>query len=310
MLMLHPTRAARIDGSKTVVLRVTHERKRQYLSMGLSCAPESWDSKKHQLKKSYNPENFKDLNYGLSLKKSKARKIIFDLESSGKPFNIDLLKEKLAVKKEKMNVSEFFEKRIKELPDLGKIGNASVYRTSKNALSKFPISKDIRFQDLTDQILVSYEAFLRKSGCSNNTIFNYMRTLRALYNSAISQGIADRDLYPFYNNYTRSGYQMGKLKTATQKRAITMDDLKKISEYKAKELSAEHDAKLFFLFSYYAWGINFTDMANLRWGKNIQGDVLVYTRAKTRHTKTFRIPIKPQLKAILDYFKNYSTGEL
>ncbi|MBT3243775.1 MAG: hypothetical protein HN352_11515 [Bacteroidetes bacterium] len=67
------------------------------------------------------------------------------------------------------------------------------------------------------------------------------------------------------------------------------------------------DAKLYFLFSYYAWGINFIDMAYLRWDKKIQGNYIVYSRVKTRHTKTFRIKINTQLTEILDQFRNYSS---
>ncbi|TSA31496.1 MAG: site-specific integrase [Porphyromonadaceae bacterium] len=308
-LMLHPTLPFRKDGTKSVVLRVTHQRKRHYINMEITCPPISWDDAKGQLKRSYNPKNYKDLNHTMDLLLSKAEKILFDMESAGNPFNIEVFREELLNKKERLTVSEFFDKKVEELVKLGRIGNSIAYKQAQSAINRFLEDKSIYFHEADVQFLVRYESYLRQSGCANNTIDLYIRTFRSLYNIAIQQGAAKRELYPFYNNYTRSGYQIGKLKTATAKRAISMADLKKIQDYQPAELSHEQDAKLYFLFSYYAWGINFVDMAYLTWDKNIKGDFLEYTRAKTRHTKNFKIPIKPQLAAILAHFKSYSSGK-
>ena len=308
LLMLHPSKPARKDGSKAVVLRATHERKRKYFNLSVYCLPENWDSQHNQLKKAHNSDNYKDLNYGLKLKVAKAEKIAMDFENDGKPFNFDLFKEQFELKKDKWTVSLFFDQRIKELTELGNIGNASIYGVSRNAFDRFNPSKSFRFQDINVALLTKYEIFLRKSGCANNTINNYIRTLRAIYNIAIDRGIVSKDHYPFFNSHTRSGYKIGKLQTATVKRAITMSDLKKILDFIPEELTVQQDAKLYFLFSYYAWGINFIDMAYLRWDKNIQEDAIVYSRIKTRKTKTFRVPMRPQLSEILDHYKQYDNA--
>jgi len=49
-------------------------------------------------------------------------------------------------------------------------------------------------------------------------------------------------------------------------------------------------------------------MAYLRWVKNIQEDAIVYSRIKTRQTKTFRVPMRPQLSEILDHYKQYDNA--
>lgn len=306
-LILHPTREL-IDGSKVVVLRITHDRQRKYLPMGMSCKPEFWDSKRSQLKKSYNPENYKELNNELKIKFSKAEKIVMKFESDLIPFRFETFQEKFLIKKEKWTVLSFFDKRINELKDLGRYGNASVYQSAKSAVERFKPGKDVYFQDISTQFLVKFEAFLRNTGCGNNTIYNYVKTLRALYNSAISEDLVNKDLYPFFNNFVRSGYKVQKLRTVTTKRAITAEDLKKIHTYQPEELSIQQDAKLFFLFSYYAWGINFVDMAYLRWDKNIHSDAIVYSRIKTRHKKKFRVPIKHMLLEILNHYRKFDNA--
>jgi site-specific recombinase XerD len=57
----------------------------------------------------------------------------------------------------------------------------------------------------------------------------------------------------------------------------------------------------YFLFSYYSRGMNFTDMAQLRW-TDIYNDRIKYTRSKT--SGNFNIKVSPPLQEILDYFKS------
>lgn len=66
-----------------------------------------------------------------------------------------------------------------------------------------------------------------------------------------------------------------------------MSDLKKILDFTPKELTIQQDAKLFFLFNYYAWGINFIDMAYLRWDKHIQEDKEMMGHANEATTEIY-----------------------
>lgn len=120
---------------------------------------------------------------------------------------------------------------------------------------------------------------------------------------------ATPELNTSYSNYTRKGYQFSHLLKATSKRALSKADLQKLIWDKPAPLSKEENAKYFFLFSYYAWGMNIVDMAKLRWDKDILPNYIEYFRAKTRYTKSFRIPIIEPVRKILNYCHNYSPKE-
>ena len=61
------------------------------------------------------------------------------------------------------------------------------------------------------------------------------------------------------------------------------------------------NARNYFLFSYYCRGINFIDLASLKWN-NIVEDELHYIRAKTK--EEFRFKLHPAASNILEYYKN------
>ena len=53
----------------------------------------------------------------------------------------------------------------------------------------------------------------------------------------------------------------------------------------------EHEAKLLWQFSFYCQGMNFRDIALLKYS-NIQGEVITYVRQKTRDTESVETPIE------------------
>ena len=58
----------------------------------------------------------------------------------------------------------------------------------------------------------------------------------------------------------------------------------------------------FFLFGYLCQGINFTDLAGLRWDENIYIDRISYRRQKTG--KPFSIKVQGKLAEILDHYRS------
>jgi hypothetical protein len=98
--------------------------------------------------------------------------------------------------------------------------------------------------------------------------------LRALLNKAIQAKRMKKDHYPLDN------FSLGKFITLTQKRAMSKEDLKQIIDLPLAPGSKLQVARDYFLFSYYGRGMNFRDMAVLKW-KQIVKDRVVYKRLKT-----------------------------
>lgn len=228
--------------------------------------------------------------------------MILDWEKKKIPFSLDRFKDQFAVAKNQDFVFSFFDRLVKQYADNKKPGNSSVYKTVKNSLFKFKKSKQLRFSDISLSFLQRYESFLYGEGLKGNGISLYMRTLRSAYNKAIALNIADLALYPFHNLQNPNGYKISELETVTAKRAIKLADIRAIEEIETKPYTMKQDAKMYFLFSFYCRGMNFTDLALLK-PENCHNGRIIYTRAKTRNRKIFSVEIMPPVQKIIEYFE-------
>lgn len=133
---------------------------------------------------------------------------------------------------------------------------------------------------------------MRSGGSAENTIGKRLRTLRAVFNLAIEQGIVKADYYPF------KAYKVSKLHTATAKRSISKGEINKVLSYETEHKYTRLALDLF-AFSYFMAGINFVDMAYLR-VDNIVDNRLIYTRKKTG--KLIRLPLQPKALEIIEKY--------
>ncbi len=99
---------------------------------------------------------------------------------------------------DELTISEFWNKTIVELTNMGRMGGVSIYRQSKNAIEK-QIDLNIPFQKFTYRDLLILEQKLYLSGMSVNGMSVYLRCFRAVCNRAINEDILSFDWYPFRN---------------------------------------------------------------------------------------------------------------
>lgn len=189
---------------------------------------------------------------------------------------------------------------ISKLLNEHRIRTAVHYQTTYNILAHF--SGNVRFVDINVSYLKRFEAWMLEHGYSKTTVGIYTRCLRAAFNEAIFQGIIKREnCYPF----GRRLYQPPSSRNI--KKALTLEDVSKIYYYQP-ENERERKAKDFWLFSYLANGINPTDIMHLKY-KNIDGDYLVFERAKTVNAtrldpRPITVFISEDMQRIIDYWGN------
>lgn len=153
---------------------------------------------------------------------------------------------------------------------------------------------DIYFSEIDVNWLKNYEVWLRGKGLGDNSIGVRFRTLRALYNKAVSENIVKAEYYPFRI------YKVSKLHKETIKRSITKSDLEQIISYNTEQEYTQLAIDLFY-FSYLSGGINFVDMAYLT-RDNIIDNRLIYARKKTK--KLIKLPIQDKALAIIEKYKS------
>ena len=283
-------------------MRLTINRIKYFIDLGFDVKLTKEQFEGGQIKANSGIKNRNKINASIAKKLSDAHEVLLDLDRKNLPITLESFKKNFLRQKTKDYVIPYFEDYISDLEQKGKASTASIYTTVKNSLAKYKPNKNLRFSDIDLIFLRRYEQYLDGKGMVGNGISVYMRTLRALYNRAIGEEVADRNLYPFKNTFNPNGYQISEIEQETRKRAITLEEIKKINGFETMELTAIHDAKMYFIFSFLARGMNFTDMAHLR-QENITNNRIYYTRAKTRGKQRTSFEILPQMQEILEYFK-------
>lgn len=286
-------------GQYPIVIRVIKNRKPKYIFTGQYCLPELWDDKNNCPKKKH-PEKH-ELDVFLDKKKHEANSLLLSLETEKQNYTGENVITLLKVKTTKTYVFKYFDTVVENYKRADKLGNAKMYADTKRMLFKFLNGKDIDFVDIDFSLLKKFEQSFRERGVTGNSISVYMRTLRALYNMAISEKLAKLENYPF------NEYKIGSLSSETDKRALTKEQIQSIIKLKVDQNKRLKLAQSIFLFSYYNRGINFVDMGHLKWG-NIQNGRVSYTRAKTG--KKYNIALSPASLEIINSYQCSDANKL
>ncbi len=286
------------NGESPIVIRTIKDRKPSFIYTKLYCKEEFWDFKNEMPNKKH-PNHF-ELRVFITNLKADAEKSVLNLEGKEQGYSGNQLKKEIKGSTKKTTVFEFMDNIICDLKASNKIGNAYAYSDCKRALSKFRNEADLSFNDIDLNFLNRYEKDFLKRGVNSNSISFYMRTLRAVFNQAIADGCCKKENYPFEE------YKISKLDTTTVKRSLTRQQMDKIVSLEVIEGTRIYDAKNYFLFSYFTRGMNFIDMAKLKWS-DIEGNRLNYIRSKTG--KPFNMEIMLPVMNILEYYRPFTASK-
>lgn len=285
------------NGEHPLMIKITKNKKRKYLSLGISINAKYWDFKKCKPTNDY-PN--KDIILKIILEKEiMLQKQILDFQSSNKDYSAASLINTINENHSPKTVEEMFIDIFNDLLNMGKIGNAQIYKHTLNSLKRFNKRNiDIPFNDIDSLWLNKYEQFLRKNGNSDNTISHYFRTLRSVFNKAIQSKLIKKDSYPF------TDYKISKFNVKTIKRALSKETILQIMNLDIpKNLHMLQLAKDIFIFSYLCGGINFKDISYLT-KDNIKDNKLTYYRSKTGNQ--ISLPIKKEAFQLIERYNYYS----
>ncbi len=300
------TRKYRYDKNEVAPIfwRITFNRKFKHYFSGFEFSKDEWDEfidrdlRKHKTIKS-------TLEHYLSLTLKPA---IDELVESNS-FSFEAL-ENLLNNPQKISVNEAFQAKIDSLEKEFKIGNASIYKNSINALMRFKhykqlkksedkedyilecinkrhitvggnalkISETISFDEITPKFLNDCEEFWQVIGVSPATASIYMRSLRAIINNREgTEPFLKSAKYPF-------GVQRGKYVIPVGGRrdiSLPIEDIWKIENY-VTDNDALATTRDIFIFMFYCNGLNFGDLCRLRY-ENVDAasEEIIFQRKKT-----------------------------
>ena len=311
-------RMPRKDGHYPVKLRVTFDRKQKFYSVRYDpekIGDDFTDFQKFWLRKvdksismtelefkkvrkGNPPEPYKSMSIYLQSQEAYAQ----ETKQKLKPFTFDEFEARFFDKpRDDQDVFAALEAKAKILRENGKIGTAMVYESTLKSLQGYTKKEKYPFTGVSVPFLKKFEAWMngRTIGkkdpkhISRTTISIYLRCLRSIFNESAPEGT----FYPF-------GEKLYAIPTWNHnKRALIQADVAKIANYSVVDGTPEHRSRDLWLFSYLSNGMNFKDMAKLRY-ENIRGDTFIFERAKTakagKENPEIKVVISRQIGRIID----------
>lgn len=217
--------------------------------------------------------------------------IITDFERTGRPFSAEDVVRHYHSFAEK-GIAWYARGLIDKLRS-AHVPIAEKYRVTLHKFLKFTEGRDFAFNKITPMLMVEFESWM-KGQVSRNTSSFYMRNLHAIYNRAINDGIVVEASNPFHSVYT--GVDQ------TQKRAISLEDIKRIKNYDLSDNKKMAFARDLFMFSFYTRGMSFIDIAYLK-KSNVKERYLFYRHSKT--SQTIIVKWMPEMDNIVKQYSPY-----
>lgn len=278
-------------------LRVFQNRASKECSLNIDIPENDWDISLQEVLSTNT--NYRALNSKLASTKAKIQKFIFlneDAEELTTPEKVIILlkkKEQKQIVITKPDIIKYGREHIAKLQIAGRIGSCITYNGGINKLKQFAKKDTLTFEAVDYRFLENFNTTLLSERIKVNTIGNYLRSIRALFNMAIKEGVLEAKYYPFKSI---------KIKTErTINRALTKAEISQILSLKLTSGSTIWHYRNLFALSYCFIGINFSDLLTLTKENFIDGR-LVFRRNKTRKIYSIKIPNKAK-----DIFDCYFT---
>lgn len=289
------------NGTAPIHLRFTQKSKIRYISTGIVISPTLWDPNSQRIV--IQDETTQDIQCRIDNILADYRKKIKRLEALDIPVNFDTLFETNKNRHAGITIENGFKAEIERLESLGKINSAIKHKYTLQVLNGYkPITMVLEAIDI--DYLKGLELYLRQRGNKDNSIATRFAIFKAIYNKAVKEGKVTVKQNPF------SLFQVGSLWAKTRKRAIDKDDIQRLIDLKIADghkTEYQRLAKDLFLFSYFTAGMNFGDIARLRYKDIVKGRVN-YSRHKTQKLLSFQL-VPNAMQIIEKYIKTNHTQE-
>lgn len=162
------------------------------------------------------------------------------------------------------------------------------FSTLKAKLIKFAGPR-IPFDSVTKSWILDFDEWLRLNQANQlNTRLMYLKALRHAINMALEEGL------------TTTPFPKVKMsEEQTEKRRLTIEQIKMLQEYDAPVGSHRYNAKNMFLLSFFIGGSRFEDTVSLEWA-HIKDGTIRFKMAKSG--KPYQIGLLPEALKILDLY--------
>lgn len=311
------------DGTHPILIRVTNNRRHTYKAVGYSIKDYAWDEENHlvyekkpiitkrqegqlsnqkldYLKHRYANAillyNAKQINEAIKDKIVEISLITQKLKVNGDSLDIHNIRSNIkpnSGNSKNLSFTVYATAKQEKLLASGHIGTYKRYKSILEYLKKYRKERDLLFSNIDFNFLEAYEIHLQGEKYKINTIHNHFKTIRAIYYSAIKEGIITSDKNPFFIFKSKND-------SNTKKEKLNVEEILKLETEPLEKGSLMWHARNYFLFSFYCAGIRVSDLLQLKW-ENIINERVEYKMEKTGSIKS--IALLPKAKIILAEYK-------
>ncbi len=278
------------DGRSPLILRLTVKGNSTSMDLGIKLQLGEWDAKNAKITKKH--PHHQSLNLQVMDNLLEYERKLMDIENKYPSITATELKKLLLSneRSEDITFKKFADEHIKTLKIQKRFGNAQSYQTATNKVVEHG-GIPLKLSQIDYIFIKKFERHLSLNGLSANGIASYMRSIRALLNSAGKMKLYDMAIYPFLNFKIRT--------QRTISRAESIDSIILIKNLELPKGSDEDNARNVFILIFCLIGISFMDLLLLK-KSDIQNDRIVYKRRKTG--KLYSIKLTP---IVIQIFKEY-----
>lgn len=285
----------------TIVYLITHRRTVRQIITEYKVFSDEWDEKQSRLviiHKYGRAEIVRTISRRIHRDIERLNSIIDNLDRKSYEYSSDDIISEFRNTGNVKTLFGFMEDIIGRLYQLEHIGTAKNYHAALGSFKRFRGDEDITLEAIDQIMMEDYQEYLKSTGLSSNSISFYMRILRAVYNRAVEQELT-KDCKPFRMVFTGT--------EKTLKRAISINDIKRIKNLDLSLKPNIEFARDIFLFLFFCRGMSFIDAAFLR-KTDVRNGVLTYRRHKTN--QVLRIKIINPIKELIDRYSDKSSPYL
>lgn len=189
----------------TLYLQVIHRRIVRSQKTKYKVYPDEWNARTARITPSPSrPDRHSILSrYRHEIKQDLFRlnECIANLTRKGQPYSTDELLRFYRKRCENDTLTGFMTSLIRHLKEQGRIRTGETYQCTLNSFMRFKNGEEIILDEMNQETIEAYEAYLKKGRLSLNTISFYMRILRAVYNRAVEKELTTQR-FPFRHVYT------------------------------------------------------------------------------------------------------------
>ncbi len=282
------------DYPDSVIYTVTKGSDSRVITSMHKLFPYEWDVENSSVIPSTD-ERLKSIDRHIRHDIRRLKRIIRNLENRRKNYTVeDVITEYQRVS-ESGSFFRFMERAIQRHRHLNHEGTVKNYRATFESFRQFRLDEEVDIEDIDKSLVEDYEEWLHSKGLTPNTISFYMRILRAVYNRAVDQELT-KDRKPFRSVFT--GMEK------TRKRAVSIEDLKRIHDLELSSRPCLAFARDIFFFLFYCRGMSFVDAAYLK-KSDISCGILTYRRSKTN--QLLHIKVEPEMWNIIIRYSRRDT---